>query len=220
MKKKSKIIIFLVLLLFGGYKILNNEGIMGNDNVYVVSKEEDKGYEEDKYRTYKELDKNETQNEDETLIDESTIKEVAIFISGEVKNPGVIEVENGTRLHDAIDKVGGVTDEADLNRVNLAIKVQDEQHYVIPKIGEEIDLNSSAGNTTTPKLDDKVSSVNINTATIEELDTLPGVGEATANKIVNYRDENGKFNSIEEIKNVNGIGDKKYEEIKELIDIN
>ncbi len=131
MKKKSKIIIFLVLLLFGGYKILNNEGIMGNDNVYVVSKEEDKGYEEDKYRTYKELDKNETQNEDETLIDESTIKEVAIFISGEVKNPGVIEVENGTRLHDAIDKVGGVTDEADLNRVNLAIKVQDEQHYVI-----------------------------------------------------------------------------------------
>ena len=60
---------------------------------------------------------------------------------------------------------------------------------------------------------------NINTASIQELDTLPGIGEATANKIVNYREEKGKFNSIEEIKNVNGIGDKKYEELKTLISI-
>ena len=68
-------------------------------------------------------------------------------------------------------------------------------------------------------LNNKNNLININTASIQELDTLPGIGEATANKIVNYREEKGKFNSIEEIKNVNGIGDKKYEELKTLISI-
>jgi competence protein ComEA len=91
------------------------------------------------------------------------------------------------------------------------MKLEDGQHYIIPKIGEET-LNEE--NLTEENSSQKI---NINTATISQLDTLPGIGEATANKIVKYREENKKFNSIEEIKNVNGIGDKKFEEIKDLI---
>ena len=84
---------------------------------------------------------------------------------------------------------------------------------------ESISNNISDENDIENDLNNKNNLININTASIQELDTLPGIGEATANKIVNYREEKGKFNSIEEIKNVNGIGDKKYEELKTLISI-
>ena len=116
--------------------------------------------------------------------------------------------------------VGGTTNKADLNGINMAIKVQDEMHYIIPKIGDVVKNNNSeivSNDNTNQAEASKTSQININTATIEELDTLPGVGEATANKIVNHRSENGEFKSIEEVKNVNGIGDKKFEEIKNLI---
>ena len=115
-----------------------------------------------------------------------------------------------------MEKLGGTTNKADLNKVNLAMKVEDEQHYIIPKIGEEVS-EESVEVTNKEVSSQESSKININTATIEELDTLPGVGEATANKIVNHRSENGEFKTVEEIKNVNGIGDKKFENIKELI---
>jgi len=150
---------------------------------------------------------------------------ITIFISGEVKEPGIVTIESDRRLSDAIDKLGGFTSEANLNKINLAMKIEDEKHYIVPKIGDNTDTN----NTVEEKSDEvaiersnqnETNKININTADIQELDTLPGVGEATANKIMNYRDEKGKFNSIEDIKNVNGIGDKKYEDIKDKISIN
>ena len=98
----------------------------------------------------------------------------------------------------------------------MAIKVEDEEHYIIPKIGEVLEVQESIMAENNGTKEDS-SKININKATIEELDSLPGVGEATANKIVNYRDENGEFKSIEEIKNVNGIGDKKFQDMKDLI---
>ena len=102
----------------------------------------------------------------------------------------------------------------------MAIKLKDEMHYIIPRIGDEVKDSASEvisdGNFNQDE-PSKTSQININTATIEELDKLPGVGEATANKIVNHRSESGEFKSIEEIKNVNGIGDKKFEEMKNLI---
>ncbi|RDY29793.1 competence protein ComE [Romboutsia weinsteinii] len=158
----------------------------------------------------------------EDNVDEQEIespKGITIYISGAIKNPGILTIDKEKRLYDAIEELGGVTEEADLNRVNLALKLSDEQHYIIPKIGEEIQVadNSVQGSTTQESKNNQSKIVNINLATLEELDSLPGVGEATANKIINYREENSSFKSIEEIKNVNGIGDKKYEDLKDLI---
>ena len=150
---------------------------------------------------------------------------ITIFISGEVKEPGIVTIESDRRLSDAIDKLGGFTSEANLNKINLAMRIEDEKHYIIPKIGDNTDSNNTVEEKSNEVAiegsnQNETNKININIADIQELDTLPGVGEATANKIINYRDEKGKFNNIEDIKNVNGIGDKKYEDIKDKISIN
>ena len=139
-----------------------------------------------------------------------------------MKKSGVVTLKEGDRLAVAVEELGGTTKKADLNQVNLAIRVEDEKHYIIPKIGEKVNDGEvlQNENKTSDNFDEKSNKININTATIEQLDELPGVGEATANKIVNHREENGEFKSIEEIKNVNGIGDKKFEDMKELICVN
>ncbi len=149
-----------------------------------------------------------------------TNKKITVYVSGAVNEPGIVTLNEGDRLAKAVEKVGGTTKKADLNGINMAIKLQDEMHYIIPRIGELVKDSASEvvseGNFNQAE-SSKTSQININTATIEELDKLPGVGEATANKIVNHRSESGEFKSIEEIKNVNGIGDKKFEEMKNLI---
>ena len=101
------------------------------------------------------------------------------------------------------------------------MKLEDESHYIIPKIGENVEVHSNYTSVDSNEIiqDEKSNLVNINKATIQELDILPGIGEAIANKIINYREENGQFKSIDEIKNINGIGDKKYEELKSLISV-
>lgn len=144
---------------------------------------------------------------------------IMIHISGQVHNPGIIELELGSRVIDAVNLAGGLKKDADLDRMNLAKKLIDEEKIYIPAIGEEdipievANLNSSdnSGNTQ-PK-------VNINTCTKEELIALPGIGEVTAGKILDYREEN-LFKIIDDIKNVSGIGEKKFEAIKELITVN
>ena len=201
MKKIGKFSIFLIILFLGiGYMVYKfNLDI--NENIYVVSesKENNKQLASD-VNLSKELD-----NEDIRKDYDNSIKDVnmiTIHISGEVNNPGIVNIESDKRLSDAVDKLGGVTENADLNNINLAMKIEDAKHYIIPKIGEEIKNNESINNENNNSDSNKV---NINNATIEDLDKLPGIGEATANKIINYREENGDFKSIEELKNVNGI---------------
>lgn len=229
---KNKIITFIVVILIaiGG---LIYKGYF-TDEIYVLNEEENIETSEDNIQNDEELDddkSNEAQSEKQNNKDISA-KEITVYISGEVNNPGIVTLKSDDRLADAVKMLGGVTKKADMNNINLAVKLEDEMHYIIPKKGEKVDsLNQNSSNNITGKntnnnqAGDKIDGqnsdkVNINTASIQELDTIPGVGEATANKILNYREENGDFKSIEDIKNVNGIGDKKYENMKDLICVN
>ena len=218
MNKKINIIVILIssFIIIGTIAYKLNLNIQ--DEIYIVSENEE-NIEEDRINIEKDYETNNIENNIEYKNKENTIsKNVTIYVSGEVNNPGIVTIESDKRLYDAVEKLGGVTENADLNRINLALKLNDEEHYIIPKIGEEniISQDISVNNIDTIK-NEQTSKININTATIEELDNLPGVGEATANKILNYREENGMFKSIEEIKNVNGIGEKKYVDIKDKI---
>ena len=149
--------------------------------------------------------------------EESTTQEAVIFvdIKGEVKKPGVYQMKAGDRVKDAIDAAGGLTAEADSQKVNLAQRVEDQMVIVVPKIGEEGDAAIPAG--ATSKEASKEGKVNINTATVEELKTLKGVGEKKAEAIIEYRKKNGSFKTKEDLMKVRGIGKKLFESFEERI---
>lgn len=152
---------------------------------------------------------------------------IIVHITGAVKKTGIVKLIQGARIYDAIEMADGSLEEADLSKVNLAYILEDAQKIYIPFKGEINEnseeqeyITSDFGNTSgiiqnTNKGESE--KVNINTANQTELETLPGIGTATAEKIIDYRNKNGKFNSIEDIQNVKGIGQSKYENIKENI---
>lgn len=146
----------------------------------------------------------------------STTHEAVIFvdIKGAVKNPGVYQMKSGDRVKDALDAAGGLTDEADSQKVNLAQRVEDQMVIVVPKVGEEATEIPSGG---TSKEAAKDGKVNINTATVEELKTLKGVGEKKAEAIIEYRKKNGSFKTKEDLMKVRGIGKKLFESFQERI---
>ena len=146
----------------------------------------------------------------------STTQEAVIFvdIKGAVKNPGVYQMKSGDRVKDALDAAGGLTDEADSQKVNLAQRVEDQMVIVVPKVGEEA-TEIPAG--VTSKEASKEGKVNINTATVEELKTLKGVGEKKAEAIIEYRKKNGSFKTKEDLMKVRGIGKKLFESFQERI---
>ncbi len=136
-------------------------------------------------------------------------KFIVVDICGEVKNPGVIQLSVGSRVVDAVDLAGGLLETADRRQVNLARILNDGEQVYIPKVGEETNLSSTSGS--------QPGKININTASEEELKSLNGVGDALAKRIVEYREKNGFFKDIHEITNVSGIGEKKFENMKEQI---
>lgn len=146
---------------------------------------------------------------------------IILHITGEVNSPGIIEIEEGSRLANAIEAAGGLTENADINKINLAYVVKDGQKINIPNVNS-VDTSSYitediGENIIIEDINSNTNLVNINTATQTELETLTGIGPSTALKIIKYREENGKFTTIEDIKNVPGIGDSKFESIKEEI---
>ena len=154
-------------------------------------------------------------------------KEIIVHITGAVKKNGIVKLKDGARIYDAIEMAGGSTDDADLSKINLAYVLEDGQKVYLPKIGEINQENAEEEYITFEYGNNKNiiqdynkggnEKVNINTANQTELETLPGIGTATAEKIIDYRNKNGKFSSIEDIQNVKGIGNAKYENIKESI---
>jgi len=146
----------------------------------------------------------------------STTQETVIFvdIKGAVKNPGVYQMKVGDRVKDALEAAGGLTEEADSQKVNLAKRLEDQMAIVVPKVGEEAE-EIPAGETR--KEATKEGKVNINTATVEELKTLKGVGEKKAEAIIEYRKKNGSFQTKEDLMKVRGIGKKLFESFQERI---
>jgi len=146
----------------------------------------------------------------------STTQETVIFvdIKGTVKNPGVYQMKAGDRVKDALEAAGGLTDEADSQKVNLAKRLEDQMVIVVPKVGEEAEEIPAGA---TSKEEAKEGKMNINTATVEELKTLKGVGEKKAEAIIEYRKKNGSFQTKEDLMKVRGIGKKLFESFQERI---
>lgn len=140
---------------------------------------------------------------------------IGVYISGEVKNTGVYYLKKDSRITDLINICGGLTEEADVSKINPAQKLNDSDKIIIPK-KEENNLNNIEKEDENKGVDNVQDKININTATKDELTSLNGIGEATANKIINYRNKN-KFKEIEDIMNVPGIGEAKFNNIKDYI---
>jgi competence protein ComEA len=144
----------------------------------------------------------------------STPAPIRVHVSGAVRHPDVYELPPGSIVKDAIEVAGGPASDADLDGVNLAVELRDQQQVYVPRQGEVAPMAPAVGGGGAP-----AGPVNINTATATELETLPGVGPKTAEAIVEYREANGPFGSIEDIMNVPGIGEGTFEKIRDGITV-
>lgn len=151
-------------------------------------------------------------------------EKIFVHITGAVENPGVFEVKAGDRVFEVLEKARPTAD-ADINQLNLAQALADQDKIVVPRIGEQLQPTTTAPAAASGGLlrnggGAAGAKVNINTASVSELDeALPGIGPALAQRIVDYREQHGGFKSPDEITEVSGIGDKRYEQIKDLITV-
>jgi competence protein ComEA len=153
--------------------------------------------------------------------------EIVVHVMGAVKSPGVYHLSTDARVHEAIQKAGGKTDQADLHSLNLAAKMRDgEQIYVpdirqTPDVGQTIPTSSSSAAPPQPSVRRSASSngsrININTATFQELQTLRGIGPTMAQRIIEYRQTSGRFATVDDLTNVKGVGEKTLEKIRDSI---
>ena len=198
-QRKIVIIICILVIILIGWKIYDSSNFETEDKSQII----DSNTQESK-----------TEDEEESVI---------VHVTGEVKKPGVVRVKEGSRVEDIVKAAGGLTENADISNINLAYVVEDgtkiripstddekQEEYITQSIGEGIIMQEESNNS-------RSSIVNINTANETELEELPGIGASIAGRIVEYRNKNGKFKNIEDIKNVTGIGDSKFEKIKSLI---
>ena len=151
--------------------------------------------------------------EDKTTI--STV--IYVDVKGEVHHPGVYQMKAENRVKDLIEAAGGFTPLADDHKLNLSQLLEDQMVIVVPKKGEEVNSELAQAPTSQKKEVGKEGKVNINTATVEELKTLKGIGEKKAEAIIEYRKKNGSFKNKEELMKVRGIGKKLYESFQERV---
>ncbi len=157
-------------------------------------------------------DEKEDKNQKEEVVEQDLI---TVDVKGAVKSPGIYDLPVGSRVNDAVQKAGGLTDNADSKSLNLAQKISDEALvYVLTK--EETANQESHSNATGSKKDSKV---NLNKASLEELKQVKGLGAKRAQDIIDHRETNGKFKSVDELKKVSGIGAKTIEKLKEYVTV-
>ena len=199
---KYKILIIVMICLLGFLIILSisTSDIENNEDAFKkYSKEtEIKEDSEDSY----------TENNKEDKI--------FVYIGGAVEKPNVYKLEEGSRIKDLVEIAGGFSDNAESKDINLAQKLNDEDYIYVYSIGEsEIDSNISSEVNSSIRKD---GCININKATVEELKSIDGIGEVRASKIIEYREENGPYKNIDELKNIGArIGEKTFETIKDKV---
>ena len=210
---KTKIILGLLIFILGiiGYYIyMNQSNFSISDEDILISQDNTENVIDDET-------KNTTNEENKNMI--------IVHVSGAVKSEGIVELEEESRIVNAIEKAGGLKENACIKDINLASRVEDGEKIYIPTNEEYTKLENNNKNSNSNLLESsskktnetKNNKINLNTATQSELETLPGIGSSTALKIITYRNENGKFKSIEDIKKVKGIGENKFKEIKNFI---
>jgi competence protein ComEA len=150
----------------------------------------------------------------------STAPPVVVYVCGAVARPGVYSLDQGSRVADALAAAGGASAKAEVSSINLAAKLSDGQQVVVPKKGAAAPAAApAAGASGAAAGTGPTAIVNLNTATAAELDALQGVGPSTAQKIIDYRTANGGFKSVDELKNVAGIGDAKFAALKPYVTV-
>ena len=150
--------------------------------------------------------------------EESTEQDlITVDVKGAVKSPGIYDLPVGSRVHDAVQKAGGLKEEADSKSLNLAQKVSDEALVYVPSKGEEAASQQTASGTTPSSSKEK--KVNLNKASLEELKQVKGLGGKRAQDIIDHREANGKFKSVDELKKVSGIGAKTIEKLKDYVTV-
>ena len=150
--------------------------------------------------------------------------DVYVYVSGAVRNPGVYPLRPGDRLQQALEAAGGATGDAQLEAVNLALRVQDAGHYHIPKVGETPTAALSQSTTASPGTGPSSTGscgdlIDLNSASVAELESLPGIGPVRASAIISYREKHGPFLSIEEVMNVSGIGPATFDSVRDLVSV-
>ena len=158
------------------------------------------------------------------LLTEKEVKEepleqdlITVDVKGAVKSPGIYDLPVGSRVNDAVQKAGGLTEQADSKSLNLAQKVSDEALVYVPTKGEE--LASQQAGSGAPSSTSKDKKVNLNKASLEELKQVKGLGGKRAQDIIDHRETNGKFKSVDELKKVSGIGAKTIEKLKDYVTV-
>lgn len=210
--KKDKIIyglIIAVFLLIANYVYSNDIGGIFNkpEQINLVDQSD-----------LEKLDEN-SQKQEASENNTKEKLEKKVYISGEIKNPGVYEIEDGERLEDLIKKAGGMTNDANDRTLNLAERLEDQMKIYIPNKNEaNSEENNDPSQIESKEISAKSSLININTASKDELMSLPNIGEKRAEAIIEYRKTN-KFDKIEDIKKIRGIGDKYFEALKDLITV-
>ncbi len=141
--------------------------------------------------------------------------QVFVHVAGAVKNPGVYKISEGSRIIEAVNKAGGFAKGADENSLNLAAKVKDSQKIEV--LIKQPTSSSGVSSATSVRQDNQI--INLNTATEDQLDELPGIGETMAKRIIEFRQDKGSFTSVDQLKDIEGIGDKKFERLKDKVAI-
>lgn len=223
MNNKEKIIGSLVILVFccifyfiGGVSnknaILSNADFINDEYSIDIDNE---SFNKDVEK--KSVNSISAENKDLGSINQNSNNTNKIFvdIDGAVNNPGVYEINEDSRLVNLIELAGGLTDEAMTLGLNKAEKLKDGSYYYIFKIGEEVNVDAKE----IMGSEEKSNLININIATLEELMKLPGIGESKGKAIIEYRENVGRFTSIDDLANVSGIGNKTVEKLREFVDI-
>ncbi|MEG0306821.1 MAG: ComEA family DNA-binding protein [Clostridium sp.] len=187
---------------------------------YFSSKEKNEDYQE--IFAESNVDGNEDKAVDEEKQNSEVKSIIVVDIKGAVKNPKEYKLDSGARVRELIQAAGGLTDDADEGRIYFSKLLEDQQCIKIYRVGEEggeaVEVETDGVATASGGINSK-GKININKATLTELQTLYGIGEVKAQSIIDYREANGKFNSVDDLANITGIGAKTVEKLRDKVDI-